>query len=85
MTWMIHDQRCASCSPPSVQPSTTPESAQPTNDHFSKLAPGPSSSRSAAMRNASVVKPVTAITRNVTRMTRCSGLVLIRIRYGRCP
>ena len=40
MTWMIHDHRCASCSPPSVQPSTTPESAQPTNDHFSKLAPG---------------------------------------------
>ena len=79
-TWMLHDHRCASCRPPIVQPFTTPESAQPTNDHFSKLAPAPSCSRNAAMRNASVVKPVIAIARNVARMTRCSGFVLIRIR-----
>ena len=41
-TWMLQDQRCASRRPPSVQPSTTCESAQPTNDHFSKFAAGPS-------------------------------------------
>ena len=57
-----------------------PESPHPTNDHCSKSAPGPISARSAAMRNASVVKPVTAIARNVSRITACSGLVLMRIR-----
>ena len=36
-----------------------------------------------AMRSASVRKPVTAMTRNVTRMTASSGLVLMRMRYGR--
>ena len=35
-----------------------------------------------AMRSASVRKPVTAITRNVTRITASSGLVLMRMRYG---
>ncbi len=48
------------------------------NDHFS-YAGRPIS----AMRNASVKKPVSAITRNVTRMTASSGLVLMRMRYGR--
>ena len=79
-TWTIQDHRCASCRPARVQPSTTWESAQPTNDHRSKFAAGPVAARRAAMRSASVVNPVTAMRRNVTRITRCSGLVLIRIR-----
>ncbi len=85
MTWMPHDQRWRSWRVATLQPSTIPDSPHPTNDHFSKFASGPTDSRSATMRKASVVKPVTAITRNVVRITRCSGLVLIRIRYGRCP
>ena len=40
--------------------------------------------RTAAMRNASARKPVRPITRNMPRMTACSGLVLMRMRYGRC-
>ena len=38
----------------------------------------------AAMRNASAKKPDTPITRKVPRMAAYSGLVLIRMRYGRC-
>ena len=40
--------------------------------------------RSSAMRSASVRKPVTPMTRNVPRITASSGLVLMRMRYGRC-
>ena len=62
-----------------------PERPQPTNDHFSKSAPAPSSSRSAAMRNASVVKPVTAITRNVTQDHEVLGLGLDADAVGPLP
>ncbi len=72
-TWTIHDAWC--------QPftfctwSTRPESGKPTIDHFSKFG-----RPAAAMRNISVVKPVTPITSIVERITACSGLVLMRIR-----
>ena len=36
-----------------------------------------------AMRRPSVAKPVRPITRNVPRMSASSGLVLMRMRYGR--
>jgi hypothetical protein len=39
---------------------------------------------SAAMRNISVRKPVMPMAPNTPRITQCSGLVLIRMRYGRC-
>src|SRR5262245_59977497 len=85
ITCVVHAHRCRSSSVCTCQPSKIDEIAHPTNDHFSKLAPGPAAPRSAAIRNPSAAKPVTSMTANVVRMTRCSGLVLMRIRYGRCP
>ena len=73
-----HSERCAFWSAPIDHESKSDDSGYPTNDHFSN-AGRPTS----AMRNASVKKPVSAITRNVTRMTASSGLVLMRMRYGR--
>ncbi|CAB4667140.1 unannotated protein [freshwater metagenome] len=78
MTCAIHAQRCASMSAVSRHVLTRPESAHPTKDHFSK-----SGRPSAAMRKPSARKPVTEITRKTLRITRCSGFVLMRIRYGR--
>ena len=73
MTWRIHDQRCASLSAADVQPSTRPESPQPTNDHCSKSR---GRAARAAMRNASVVKPVIAMTRKVAEDHGVLGLGL---------
>ena len=75
---MPHSHSWAVLSPLADHESKSDESGYPTNDHFSK-----SGRPACAMRSASVKKPVSAITRNVRRMTASSGLVLIRIRYGR--
>ena len=84
ITWVVHAQRCRSSSVWTCQPSKIDEIAQPRKDHFSKFAPGPAAPRSAAMRKASVTNPDTPMIANVVRITRCSGLVLMRMRYGRC-
>ena len=51
--------------------------------HFSKSMFSPSAEQW-AMRNISAAKPDRPISRNVPRMRACSGLVLMRMRYGRC-
>ena len=76
--WMPHSHSCASEIPERDQPSKSDESGYPTNDHRSKWG-----RPSCAIRSASVKNPVTAITRNVSRITASSGLVLMRMRYGR--
>src|SRR2546430_16690904 len=70
-----HNERCAFCSAPEDHPSNTADTGYPTNDHFSN-----DGRPTYAIRNASVTNPVSAITRNVPRITVSSGRVLIRMR-----
>ncbi len=85
-TWMLQDQRC-SVPQASERPAVDDVRERPADEGplLEVRGRARSSLRSAAMRKASVVNPVTAMTRNVTRITRCSGFVLMRIRYGRWP
>ena len=75
-TWRIHHTWC----PPARLElfSMSLARGQPTNDHFSNEGIPVS-----AMRHASVPKPVTVMARKTPRMTACSGLDLMRMRYGR--
>ncbi len=50
--------------------------------HFSKSMFSPCADEW-AMRNISEPKPDSPMSRNVPRMMACSGLVLMRMRYGR--
>src|SRR5260370_23442726 len=76
--WTTHMVRCRSDSVPWDQFDHRADSPHPTNDHCSNWG-----RFSRAIRNPSTRKPVTPMTRNVARMTASSGLVLMRIRYGR--
>ena len=78
-TWTHHSTWCHVSSVDGAAESTSAESGYPMNDHFSN-AGRPSS----AIRTISVANPVIASTKNIPRMTACSGFVLMRMRYGRC-
>ena len=71
----------AACRPTSRRRAAT--SGQPMKLHFSKSMFSPSAD-CRAMRNISAAKPERPMTRNVPRMSTCSGLDLMRMRYGRC-
>ena len=74
-TCRIHMVRCQSSRAPNDIPSSRRASGYPTKAHFSY-----DGVPSVAIRNISVVNPVTPISPNTPRITQCSGLVLMRMR-----